>query len=90
VREALVEASIALRFEAGLASDTVGFAVEARTMSSGTLRPTAVIDRGVRREVREVLGMLHEETVSHVLVRTDGPREMLLQYDRVSLRWNRG
>ena len=90
VREALVEAAIALRFEAGLASDAVGFAVEARTMSSGTLRPTAVIDRGVRREVREVLGMLHEETVSHVLVRTDGPREMLLQYDRVSLRWNRG
>lgn len=90
VREALAEAAESLRYEAGLAGDAVGFAVESRRMSSGTVRPTAVVERGVRREVREVLGVLHEETVTHVLVRTDGPRELLLQYDRETGRWSRG
>ena len=59
-------------------------------MSSGSVRPVAVIDRGVRRVVREVLGVLHEDAVSHLLVRTDGPREIMLQYDREARRWRRG
>ena len=67
-----------------------GFEVEAHTLASGSVRPVAVIDRGVRREVHEVLGVLHEEAVTHVLVRTEGPRELLLHYDRETRRWRRG
>ncbi len=90
VQEALSEAAESLRYEAGLAGEALGFEVEARTMSSGSVRPVAVIDRGVRREVREVLGVLHEASVTHVLVRTDGARELLLHYDRETQRWRRG
>jgi hypothetical protein len=90
VQEALSEAAESLRYEAGLAGEASGFEVESRTMSSGSVRPVAVIDRGVRREVREVLGVLHEASVTHVLVRTDGARELLLHYDRETRRWRRG
>ena len=90
VQEALSEAAESLRYEAGLAGEAPGFEVEARTMSSGSVRPVAVIERGVRREVREVLGVLHEASVTHVLVRTDGARELLLHYDRETQRWRRG
>lgn len=90
VRAALAEATEALRFEAGLAGDGGGFAVEARTSDAGSVRPVAVTEGGVRREVREVLGVLREEAVTHVLVRTDGPRELLLRYDRETRRWRRG
>jgi hypothetical protein len=90
VREALAEAAATLRYEAGLAGDAPAFAVEARRMSSGSERPVAVTERGVRREVREVLGVLHEESAMHVLVRTEGPRELLLRYDPATGRWARG
>lgn len=90
VQEALCEAAELLRDEATLAGDAPGFEVEAHTVASGSVRPVAVIDRGVRREVHEVLGVLHEESVTHVLVRTEGPRELLLHYDRETRRWRRG
>jgi hypothetical protein len=90
VQEALSEAAESLRYEAGLAGEALGFEVESRTMSSGSVRPVAVIERGVRREVREVLGVLHEASVTHVLVRTEGPHELLLHYDRETQRWRRG
>lgn len=90
VREALGETAATLRYEAGLAGDAPAFEVEARRMSSGSDRPVAVTERGVRREVREVLGVLYEDAVTHVLVRTEGPRELLLRYDPESGRWERG
>jgi predicted regulator of Ras-like GTPase activity (Roadblock/LC7/MglB family) len=90
VCEALAEAAASLRFEAGLAGgEAERFAVEAVVMSSGSVRPVAVIERGVRHEVREVLGVLQEDTSLHVLVRTEGQREMLLQYDAETGRWRR-
>ena len=90
VQEALAEAAESLRYEAGLAGGASAFEVESQTMSTGSVRPVAVIDRGVRREVREVLGVLHEASVTHVLVRTEGPHELLLHYDRETKRWRRG
>ena len=90
VREALAEAAATLRYEAGLTGDAASFTVEDRVMSSGSVRPVAVIERGVRREVREVLGVLHEEAVTHVLVRVDGPHELMLHYDQAARRWRRG
>jgi len=90
VQEALGEAAEQLRYEAGLAGDAPAFEVESHTVASGSERPLAVIDRGVRREVHEVLGVLHEATVTHVLVRTEGPHELLLHYDRETRRWRRG
>jgi hypothetical protein len=90
VREALAETAATLRYEAGLAGDAPAFAVESRRLSSGSDRPVAVTERGVRREVREVLGVRYEEAVTHVLVRTDGPRELLLRYDAATGRWGPG
>jgi hypothetical protein len=67
---------------AGIGDDpSAGFFVDARKTLSGKLRPFAVIEQGVRREVSEVLGALDEGTVTHVLVRIDGAREVLLRYD---------
>ncbi len=76
---------------AGIGDDpAAGFVVDARKTLSGKLRPFAVIDQGVRREVSEVLGALDEGTVTHVLVRIDGAGETLLRYDQETGRWRRG
>lgn len=76
---------------AGIGDDpSAGFFVDARKTLSGKLRPFAVIEQGVRREVSEVLGALDEGTVTHVLVRIDGASEVLLRYDQESGRWRRG
>ena len=89
VGQCLAETAESLRAAAGLGGDPAGFEVETRAPTAGSLRPVAVIERGVRREVREVLGVLHEERVTHFLVRTDGLREMLLHFDHESGRWRR-
>jgi predicted regulator of Ras-like GTPase activity (Roadblock/LC7/MglB family) len=85
----LAETAQTLRAAAGLGGNPADFEVEARAPTAGPLRPVAVIERGVRREVLEVLGVLHEEGVTHFLVRTDGLREMLLHFDHDSGRWRR-
>lgn len=81
----------ALAEAAGIGDDpAAAFVVDAQRTRSGRLRPFAVVERGVRREVTEVLGALDEGTVTHVLVRLDNGRDLLLRYDQETGRWRRG
>lgn len=87
----LNETAAAMKEAAGIGDDpSSGFVVDARRTVSGKLRPYAVIERGVRSEVTEVLGALDEGTVTHVLVRIAGAREVLLRYDQETGSWRRG
>ena len=87
----LDETAAAVAAAAGIGDDpAASFVVDARKTLSGKLRPFAVIERGVRRDVTEVLGALDEGTVTHVLVRIEGAREMLLSYDQETGSWRRG
>ncbi len=86
----LVDTAAEIAAVAGLDDDVTGFAVEASAVAEGAGRPLAVWERGVRRAVLEVLGVLVENGVTHVLVRTDGAREVLLRHDGETGHWRRG